>query len=200
MMGKTHISVGIAAALFVSQPASSAVCLATVFAGALGSITPDIDAHSTSRSRDALIARFIVVGLAIVSFGIDRALGAQFWAYISQIQLSQQAIGLLGFFGLCAIGRFTPHRSFTHSVLALVLFSLALGLVLPMAIPAFAAGYASHLLLDLLNKMPMNLLFPLESSWCLHLCHADGLTNKVLMVAGLVGDIVLLTLCIEKFI
>lgn len=200
MMGKTHISVGIAAALFVSQPASSAVCLATVLAGALGSITPDIDVHSNSHNRDALIARFIVVGLAIVSFGIDRALGAQFWAYISQIQLSQQAIGLLGFFGLCAIGRFTPHRSFTHSVLALVLFSLALGLVLPMAIPAFAAGYASHLLLDLLNKMPMNLLFPLESGWCLRLCHADGLTNKVLMVAGLVGDIVLLTLCIEKFI
>lgn len=200
MMGKTHISVGIAAALFVSQPASSAVCLATVLAGALGSITPDIDVHSNSHNRDALIARLIVVGLAIVGFGIDRALGAQFWAYISQIQLSQQAIGLLGFFGLCAIGRFTPHRSFTHSVLALVLFSLALGLVLPMAIPAFAAGYASHLLLDLLNKMPMNLLFPLESSWCLHLCHADGLTNKVLMVAGLVGDIVLLTLCIEKFI
>ncbi|ERI05251.1 metal-dependent hydrolase [Atopobium sp. oral taxon 810] len=199
MMGKTHISVGIAAALFVSQPASSAACLATVLAGALGSITPDIDVHN-SRSRDALIARLIVVGLAIVSFGIDRALGAQLWAYISQIQLSQQAIGLLGFFGLCAIGRFTPHRSFTHSVLALVLFSLALGLVLPMAIPAFAAGYASHLLLDLLNKMPMNLLFPLESGWCLHLCHADGLTNKVLMVAGLVGDIVLLTLCIEKFI
>ena len=200
MMGKTHISVGIAAALFVSQPASSAVCLATVLAGALGSITPDIDVHSNSHNRDALIARLIVVGLAIVGFGIDRALGAQLWAYISQIQLSQQAIGLLGFFGLCAIGRFTPHRSFTHSVLALVLFSLALGLVLPMAIPAFAAGYASHLLLDLLNKMPMNLLFPLESGWCLHLCHADGLTNKVLMVAGLVGDIVLLTLCIEKFI
>nr|WP_315522754.1 metal-dependent hydrolase [Olegusella massiliensis] len=200
MMGKTHISVGIAAALFVSQPASSAACMAAVLAGALGSITPDIDVHATSHSRDAFIARFIVAVLAIVSFGIDRALGAQLWAYILQIQLSQQVIGLLGFFGLCIIGRFTPHRSFTHSVLALVLFSVTLGLVLPMAIPSFAAGYAAHLLLDLLNKMPMNMLFPLESSWCLHLCHADGLTDKVLMLAGLVGDIVLLTLCIEKFI
>lgn len=200
MMGKTHISVGVAAAVCAVQPQSIPALLATTLGAALGSITPDVDISSHTHRRDAVLARAMVVALVVAGLMADHALGAQLWAYISEIELSQQAFGLLGFGALCAIGHSTAHRSFTHSLCGLVLFSVALGLIVPLATPGFVWGYASHLAVDLLNKKPLTILFPLPTSWSLGLARADGIANKALYFIGLAINAALLAYYVQKLI
>ena len=67
-------------------------------------------------------------------------------------------IGGVGFVVLWFIGFFSDHRTFTHSLTALSLFSLAVWLIYPPLLFGFVTAYLSHLLLDILNKKKMKFL------------------------------------------
>ena len=70
-------------------------------------------------------------------------------------------------------------RKVTSLAALFLLFSVA---------AAFALGFASHVLLDLLNKMPVQLLYPSKrGKLCLRLCYASGATNTAFMWAGALG-------------
>ncbi|EEW50811.1 putative membrane-bound metal-dependent hydrolase [Corynebacterium efficiens YS-314] len=89
---------------------------------------------------------------------------------------------------LVIFGRFTSHRTFTHSLLGLVSLSAGVWLLCPPLTAAFAAGFISHVLLDLLNKQPIQIFYPIEKGkFCLKLCYANGVMNTVFFLLGIVG-------------
>lgn len=171
MLGNTHAAVGAASGLIVlgGLASHSPVALVTgATLGAIGGLMPDIDLDS----KHAKAVGFSSV-LYFALQGAARNL-------TSSLAMSTTIAGLIALIVLVVIGLKSNHRGFTHSILALALFSTATCLILGETWKWFAIGYASHLVIDLLNKKGESLLFPLTTKVCLNLCKADGITNKVL--------------------
>ena len=85
---------------------------------------------------------------------------------------------------ICDIEIISSHRGFSHSLMALALETLCVWLVFPAAAMPFAIAFASHLLLDLMNKRPLRLLYPAKKGFCLGWFYADRLANKLCASAG----------------
>lgn len=185
MLGKTHMVVGIAATLVVTQPAAITEMILAVGGGALGALISDIDVGTSKFHRDANIVTVLsaVVVLAVVALdyffntGIaDKVVRSSGYGRI--------VVGILLFIGICAFGKEQPHRSFMHSFLALVLLCFAIGLVWEKAVIYFAVGFISHLATDILNKKKVRLLYPLKGGISLGLFHAHGLADTLFFLVG----------------
>ncbi len=191
MMGKTHLAAGLAVSLAIAQPDTPAQCLAAVMAGALGGVLADSDTIDDDNRPDALAGQFVAAGSIaagslidyVFRFGICQSVAAN---------PSQVAAGLVLFVTLYAIGFLSKHRSFTHSLLALALYSGAIALIYPPATLCFAGAYLSHLLLDLTNKKKVPLLYPLHPGFCLGWFYAGKTANTVIMASSFTLAVVLL--------
>lgn len=197
MTGKTHIAVGAASALALTRvgladPAPALACLA---AGAVGGLLPDADVGSSEASRQLRRAwAFLAVVVAAAAVA-DGTLGL---ALLPQLALAIAALGMPQIAGVailvavCACGRASGHRGFSHSLLALGTTFAAMRLALPPVALSLTAGYASHIALDFLNKKPERLLWPLASGQRLGLLKSGGLADALLFVAGIGAVAVLL--------
>lgn len=188
MMGKTHLVMGIAAAMAVLQPHSYPGFAAAAVGGAIGGIMADVDMklnHSSrhSKKRDVLYTRLAAMVLAVSVLMGDFFRGGRIYCFLLENWM-RSAMGVAGFFVLAVIGACCPHRGATHSLLFLALFTLAAAQINPSIGTAFFLGYASHIGMDLLNKSPVKLLYPMKKGFCLKLCHADGFANELLFFVG----------------
>lgn len=197
MLGKTHMAVGIAATLAITQPSGISELLLAVGAGSLGALISDIDVGTSNSHRDAdkITALSVVVVLAVFALDyfcntqiIERIIGSS--GYLRIIA------GLLLFIGICAFGKEQPHRSFMHSFLALILLSFALGLIWEKAVIYFAVGFLSHLATDIFNKKKVRLLYPLKGGVSLGLFHAYGLANDIFFAVGSIIAVIEVILCV----
>jgi hypothetical protein len=149
----------------------------------------------------ALLAYAAIVriyDLQLPSF--DRSQG--FWGFIGSLQSLMMTFGVT--LAVCLIGSRIPdwmdsdrnpgHRGFGHSLLSLVLFTIAVllassqlvdqGLALFYAV-ALAAGYLSHLVLDFVTYEGIPWFWPLDEKYSLDLGPAGGLFVGSLGVLGL---------------
>ena len=197
MLGKTHMAVGIAATLAITQPSGVSELVLAVGAGSLGALISDIDVGTSNSHRDAdkITALSVVVVLAVFAMDyfcntqiIERIIGSS--GYLRIIA------GLLLFIGICAFGKEQPHRSFMHSFLALILLSFALGLIWEKAVIYFAIGFLSHLATDIFNKKKVRLLYPMKGGVSLGLFHAYGLANDIFLAIGSIVAIIEVIICI----
>ena len=197
MLGKTHMAVGIAATLAITQPSGISELLLAVGAGSLGALISDIDVGTSNSHRDAdkITALSVVVVLAVFALDyfcntqiIERIIGSS--GYLRIIA------GLLLFIGICAFGKEQPHRSFMHSFLALILLSFALGLIWENAVIYFAVGFLSHLATDIFNKKKVRLLYPLKGGVSLGLFHAYGLANDIFFAVGSIIAVIEVIICV----
>ena len=196
MLGKTHMAVGIAATLAITQPSGVSELVLAVGAGSLGALISDIDVGTSNSHRDAdKITALSVVVLAVFAMDyfcntqiIERIIGSS--GYLRIIA------GLLLFIGICAFGKEQPHRSFMHSFLALILLSFALGLIWEKAVIYFAVGFLSHLATDIFNKKKVRLLYPMKGGVSLGLFHAYGLANDIFFAIGSIVAIIEVIICI----
>lgn len=197
MLGKTHMAVGIAAILAITQPSGVSELVLAVGAGSLGALISDIDVGTSNSHRDAdkITALSVVVVLAVFAMDyfcntqiIERIIGSS--GYLRIIA------GLLLFIGICAFGKEQPHRSFMHSFLALILLSFALGLIWEKAVIYFAVGFLSHLATDIFNKKKVRLLYPMKGGVSLGLFHAYGLANDIFFAIGSIVAIIEVIICI----
>lgn len=197
MLGKTHMAVGIAATLAITQPSGVSELVLAVGAGSLGALISDIDVGTSNSHRDAdkITALSVVVVLAVFAMDyfcntqiIERIIGSS--GYLRIIA------GLLLFIGICAFGKEQPHRSFMHSFLALILLSFALGLIWEKAVIYFAVGFLSHLATDIFNKKKVRLLYPMKGGVSLGLFHAYGLANDIFFAIGSIVAIIEIIICI----
>lgn len=184
MKNRTHRIMGAAAALAVVQPHTLLGCALAATAGAMGGAVSDIDLlwQQSARAvlRRTLEAGLLLAGLVLLELFAQAGVGAILLALIGP----GWRPGLAMLAGLLVLGFFSEHRSFTHSLLGMALFSAALHLIAPEQAGAFMAGFASHLVLDLLNRAPLRLLFPLRAGCTLRLVAADGLADMLLWIAG----------------
>jgi inner membrane protein len=188
MMGKTHFTVGLATALAVLQPKTLSECLTAVIAGSLGGVTADND---TLLESSALAGQITSLRTVLLVLLLDYLLGSGMCAYIMENE-GTAASGLIAFLILWVIGYFSAHRTFTHSFLAMVLYSLSMGLIYPPLALGFMAAYLSHLFLDLLNKKKLPLLYPIKCGVSLNLCYANRAANAFFLYLGYIVSAVLL--------
>ena len=191
-MSKAHIAVGMAAALAIAPTGSVESCVAAVVGGSVGGVIADCDIHPSRAHKDALVGRLIVVGIAAVALIADRYVNAGLCDYL----VAHLGVPLLAGIALFAVltfaGGHTDHRSFTHSLVAMAAFCMAVYLACAPLLPYFAVGYASHLVLDLTNKQGIQLFWPLHKEVCLGLCKAKGMANTVVLIAGFAAAVLLL--------
>ncbi|HIV67840.1 MAG TPA: metal-dependent hydrolase [Candidatus Butyricicoccus stercorigallinarum] len=188
MLGKTHMAVGVAAGLALLRPQTLPELVIGTGTLAVGAVLSDIDSGTSESHRDAdkIIA---LAGLAC--FAVAAAEGALHLGIYERLMQSSNALrivlGAAAFLLLCAFGKEQPHRSFMHSLPALALLTGCVHLMFPLAAPYFAAGFVSHLALDLLNRRDERLLYPLSWGLSFGLCSSKGLVNRALFSAGCAG-------------
>jgi inner membrane protein len=192
MTGKTHIAVGITAALAFVQPRNIKDIMLCIGVSAVGSVISDIDV-TTSESRkgvDRVIGITVLVVILIVIIEFNWKFGII--SYITNnSDLYDLLIGVAIFLCVCIFGKKQPHRSFMHSISAVFILSSIIYFVLPMVVPFFAIAMLSHIIIDMLNYTNVKILYPLKWGISLDICHADGIVSKFLCTIGIVSTIVL---------
>lgn len=197
MLGKTHFVLGMASALIITHPQTVPGVLTAMTAGAIGGWIVDVDIKNRDREQSDDEVReniydAIIDGLFILSFiALDFFIGKGMCQYVIENWGVTVWGALFGILILLLIGLNTKHRTFTHSFLAMALFSGSVYLFCRPAVIPFVIGYASHLLSDFFNKLGVQLFFPLPWRPCLKLCRSDKKANKILFWLSLLIDIVL---------
>lgn len=199
MMGMTHIFTGTMAAVLLTEPDSPAGCLAALIGGSLGGIVCDVDLRKGVRPADSLRAGQTVSAVVAGCLLLDWLLGAGLVRSIGKHDAGQVLAGLAGMALLCLWGRTQPHRGGTHSLLAVALLAGCAELVCPRLTMPFLIGMVSHLALDLLNRRPLRLLYPLRGGWCLGISRADGRLDRLMRTVGMLGTVLGIGISIGGF-
>lgn len=197
MMGYTHAALGAAGALslaVLSGDGSQALYLTASIAGALGGVAVDIDTKdnlTNPKVTDAGRTRWAIAGL----LGIGILLDLVFKTGILSTALSRQYTALTGliiFAVALLIGFLTPHRTFSHSLLFVVVTAVGVYCIYPSAAVYFVVGGVLHLLFDMLNN-PFNnhgvwLLYPAKTGKgiAFGICKAGRTGNKICYFLGII--------------
>ena len=198
MMSKTHLAIGLTASLAIVQPTTFHQCAVAVIGGAVGGVLADNDLLSDSQAN-ALTGQGVAFGIAGIALVLDYLFGFGICQFVmAQPRLS--AIGGIVFVLLYVIGMGFRHRTFTHSFIAMILYTAAVSFIYAPISKAFATAYCSHLFLDVLNKKKVYLFFPLNCGICLKMCYANKKANTVFWHIGLgVSCVLLIAGIIESF-
>ena len=202
MMGYTHAVIGAAGALtaaaLIGNTSPDTFIMASL-AGALGGVAIDIDAKDhfeNPKVTEAGRTRLVVLGLLVVGAIVDLFFADGTLYYI--VTMGNIGIGgAVGFAVLLLLGHFTEHRTFTHSLLFVILTTIAVFCVLPYLAGYYALGGVLHLILDLFNYQFNHhgvwLFYPIRTGKgiAFGLCKAARTGNKVLYFIGVIWFILL---------
>jgi inner membrane protein len=181
--------VGAALSVALLKPMSATALLIDIAGGFLGGWICDVDVNTKTDAKDHFFGVDIILPLCVIAF-IDR-----FWSLgiIDHILLRlgpESALGISCFVALLVLGSqwkvLCRHRTFMHSLLAVALFSCALWLVFPPLAQSFFVGMVAHILLDMTNKMGVQVLYPLPFKPCLGLFKSDGVADTAIRLCALV--------------
>ena len=185
MLGKTHMVVGMAATIAITQPTNIPELILAVGGGTLGALISDIDVGTSESHHEAdkitIFSVIVVLAVLVLDYFFSTGIINK---VVRNSGYGRIIAGVFLFIGICAFGKEQPHRSFMHSLLALVLLCTAIGLVWVKAVIYFAVGFISHLVIDIFNKKKVRLLYPLKGGVSLGLCLAQGLVNSILFKVG----------------
>lgn len=195
MLGRTHFFVGITAALAIMQPHSVPVIIAGTGAAAVGSVISDIDSGTSQAHKDAdkIIAVSAICVAAIVVLESCFHLGI-YQKLLANSNIVRIIAGTAAFLLICFFGMQQPHRSFMHSILALVALGACIGTIFPDIVPYFEIAFASHLAIDVFNFRREKLLWPMKKGFCLKLCSSNGIVNQVLMLSSIAASAIIVLL------
>ena len=195
MLAKAHIAVGMAAAFSIVRPETVAEALPVIAGGALGCLICDLDCENKSEKSDSSRWRAVMALVAAAALIEDHLLDAGMWRSLGQNGQYLWFAGLAGFVITCVFAGGSGHRGFSHSLLAMGLETLCLWLVFPAVAVPFSIAFASHVLLDMMNKRSVRLFYPAKKGLCLGWFYADRLANKVFTACGIVWLIAAIIIC-----
>ena len=184
MLGKTHLAVGMGAALTLAQPTTLGACITAVIGGAVGGVLADADTMRTDGKLGATQVHAFAAVLTVSLLMLDSVLKTGMCAAIARRNDETLAMGGILFAALWIWGYFSDHRSFTHSLGAVCLFTWAVNMIYPPLSMSFLVGYGSHLVLDLLNKRPLKLFYPLDDGVCFGVFYSNREANTLCFYAG----------------
>lgn len=192
MLGKTHATIGVVAGLAIMQPHDVPTLVIGGTVAAVGALYPDLDAEHSMAQQG--IKKIIELVATVVAIGLG-----VFWVTARhQIDIQMQlpsitnvgplnVIGgiLLLAFGI--FGTFQKHRTVMHSFLAMIAATFFAWMFAGWYGIYFGIGYASHLILDMLNFQGIQLLYPLKKKVSLKLCKSNGTVNTALFILGIIA-------------
>lgn len=160
MTGKTHTAIGMAIGFTLAFKKPIDAQFAIITASTIGALAPDLDHPKGELNQKLLLinndlfktAFYLIVGIAFL--------------YI-YFQNNNSLFMLLGIFSFAL--SISNHRSFTHSIMGLVLFSAIMRLILmesglSLMYKGFIIGYISHLLLDCFTSKGIKLFYPFKAN------------------------------------
>jgi inner membrane protein len=186
MMAKAHISVGMAAAFTVMSPGSIPEALPVITGASLGCLICDLDCENKTERSDSSRWRIVMALVAAAALAEDYLLDAGMWRSLAQSGSYLWFAGIVGMMVICTFASVSKHRGFSHSLSAFALETLCIWLTFPSAAVPFAAAFASHLVLDLVNKRPVRLFYPAKKGVCLGWFYADRLADRICATLGCV--------------
>lgn len=188
MGGSTHIVIGAASAVIISNPKSTKELILSTGIGALGGLISDID---TGRSKITSAVRSFLIILLVGSFIVVKTNNPMSVSvlkfmkeYILQSSNTKQFIACIFFLILLIAGTFTKHRSVTHSIEYALCMAAIIYFINPFMPRPLFAGMVSHMLLDLLNFKKVTISIFLKFEVCLKICKSDGLINWLMTMFG----------------
>lgn len=183
MTGKTHMAIGVGATTMLLPTNDIKTIISGTALAIVGSLIVDID---TAKSEGAVFLKkifggsiiFLILGLILkVKYNVN------VFNYITQNkEVIQMLPALIIFLVALVVGAISPHRSFTHSLIGLIAYSIPMYMMMGTLYKWFAIGYVAHILADMLNKKETKILFPLKKGICLNLCSSNGIVDKTLCV------------------
>ena len=188
MQGKTHLVIGVALSLAVMRPATMPALVSGAGVAALGSVISDIDAGQSGAGHDAtkVVASIVIAGVLVLLADLYFHLGL-YTRLLKRGRETDFMLPLLLFILFAAVGMLTRHRSFMHSLPAMILFTACIWFMQRAMAPYFAIAYASHLLLDLTNRRGMRLFFPSRKLVSMKLFASNGWMDRILLTAGVIA-------------
>ena len=188
MTGRTHLAIGAAAALLAVGPDATVTTLALAAAcGATGATLPDLDVRDTAHPWRERLIRTGAAALLVGALVLDAVNGASLARAVVARGAGALALGAVGLVALACAARLSNHRSFSHSLLALVGFAAATWLVCPPLAPYVALGFATHLVLDALTYRGLRLFWPSRHGFSARLCHTGGVVDACCLVGALIS-------------
>lgn len=184
MLGKAHITIGMAAAFTLMMPASVPDALPVITGASLGCLICDIDCENKREKTESSHWRIVMLFVAAAALIEDHLLDAGMISSMGRNGPYLLCAGIAGLVMTLTFASISRHRGFSHSLAALALESAFLWLIIPAAVEAFAIAFAVHLILDVMNKKPVRLLYPVKKGFCLGWFYADRLANTVFAAAG----------------
>lgn len=185
MMGHTHLAMGIATGLAVMRPRTWPELLVGIGAGALGGLISDIDVGTSKSHKRAdiitVLSAVIVAAVIVIDWVFNVGIQEKLMQNETFVQFFAPTII---FIGICAYGKGTSHRTFMHSILAMVLLMACVGVALPVAAPYFGLGFLSHIVLDIFNKKRVRIFWPSKDGICFKLCSSHGKVNRIFFYTG----------------
>ena len=188
MQGKTHLVIGVALSLAVMRPSTMPALVGGAGIAALGSVISDIDAGQSGAGHDAtkVVASIVIAGVLVLLADLYFHLGL-YARFLRRGRETGFMLPLLLFILFAAVGMLTRHRSFMHSLPAMILFTACIWFMQRAMTPYFAIAYASHLLLDLTNRRGMRLFFPSRKLVSMKLFASNGWMDRILLTAGVIA-------------
>lgn len=190
MTGRTHLAIGTATALWVTKPSDIPSFLICIGVAAVGSVISDIDVKTSTSHRQLNWIMGCAAAIILVAFFAEYKWNIGLLkSFLESGNIMRVVLSFLVFLAVCQFGKHRPHRSFMHSFLGCLILSQIIYFVFPKAAIYFAVAMLSHIALDMLNKKEVGLLYPMRGGFCLKLCSADGIMNRMLFRIGIVGSI-----------
>lgn len=201
MEKKTHVMCANLVSICLMRPDSISSLLVTCGFATLGGIVPDVDLKDSTSDKlfDRLMTSLITI--VIMSVLIKYFFDIDLYCKIKErVDIFNYLISICLFIIVAYFGSKSSHRSFTHSIFGLLVYSgiLFLGFGFNGVIPYFVS-HLSHIVLDLFNKKGVALFYPSKFRFCFELCDSNGKANKFLFCLFSLSTVLVLILLGMKF-
>lgn len=204
MLSRTHLTVGTAASLaasfFILRPESLSDVLIAFAGGAVGGVFADVDTVSHDRKHDAFISQALAALALFAVAAIDWYLKLGVCEFVTGPNRTKSLAAGAAIVFIYLFGFLSPHRTFTHSILATALFSGCFALIYTRMGFSVLAGCVSHLALDLITKKEVHLFYPLKTGVCLRLCYSGKTANRLFMRLGIIATLGMLAYRLYPYI
>lgn len=187
MTGKTHMTIGIAAAaafLSTVQPTPQKFIIGFSL-GMIGALMPDIDIKTSKISNfGRTVLAYIFVMLVIVGFIIYKGN-----IHLNSIKFNYKPTSNVEYgviiIAICILfSKLTKHRSFSHSILGLILFYIGVRMIIGEISLYFAIGYISHIVSDSITNNGIELMYPMKKKVAFKLVKSGSKLDYIIGIAS----------------
>jgi len=190
MTGKTHMSIGAAASaavLSTVHPTPQKFIIGFTL-GIVGALMPDVDIKTSKISNlGRTIIAYILVILIIAGFVIYKG---NIHFNLSELKINYRPsaavqYGSIAIIACIAFSKFTKHRSFSHSILGLILFYIGFRMIIGEEMSLyFGVGFISHIASDLITNNGIELMYPVKKKISLKLVKSGSKLDYIIGIAS----------------